>query len=1155
MPVELWYTNGLTHLAPPLHDAVHALNDVLGTDDAFYVIVAGLPAADLLVWKAEGVLLVYTDTAPPPKQRIVQVAALCAHAGLDIPHAAITPVRLEANAPETAEGSIPPERLPHMCYTARHPAWRITYRTVRTLLVHRWHGRIVPLPRPRTPTSPLWSPTTYAPGTTAAWVQARLPLLVEHHPPLDAADDAAFCLPCCYRHDGQPCDVPNLRGEVTMALQSPSAALLHLETSEGSRLLRLEGAWRPLAAALHHAARQSERPLQVLAYHLRREDETTLVADDASLVIVEPDWLVNVRALVEADFCPRSYLLQRFTPRAPNAPAVRGNIIHALFEEMVAHVPTSPNEWKRAIEDAWRMSAVHLALLNLNVHEFFANEVRPILERLYRWHQAEPRPTPTGRSETFLLAPQVGLKGRIDALWEIPGNVWVGELKTGKPWGERIRLGDQVQLAAYVLMTLARGWARPEGYQAFVLYPNGDGDKAVRYDAALNPHVFQQVVIARNRVVLIDHMGYAPFEQYSANKCRKCVAAEVCEAAAVLLGHKDTRPWKDVRGRYGFARHFDATTRRWFRTWVRLLDHELTVVKAAHAALWAMTPEARVQTGATVILDRQTDYTDARARGEGVFYTFAADNQSELRAGDYVLLSEAPGPLRGRMAEATIVAIDETSLTVQVDEPLEFTPQLVDQYTSEDLLTRQYTPLWLWLKQPPERRDLVIRHRAPLFDAATPRLHHPPTIGDRPLNKRQQEAVATLARMRDYMLVQGPPGTGKTTLIAALVRECLARGERVLLAAGTNTAVDNMVRALMNVGLGDQVVRLGNTLRTDTHVHDRLLNRLAYHDDVQMQIEQTRRLLLEAPVLAATASTWMRGTWDGTLRFDVAIVDEAGQMTLPATLAPLRFAKRFVLIGDHKQLPPVVQSEGRRRMSDLMLEDEPPRLSRSLFEELIVADLRRGGNATILLEEQYRMNAEICRIASRRWYDNRLVPGTEAVAQARLVLDALPNDALAPIRDPARPVVWVDTPLAESGVPRQNDIEAELVADLLEGYFAAGLRWPQVGVIAPFRAQVAAIRRVLARRFGETAIAQIRNSVDTVDRFQGQERDLIIVSLSLYAPFVPDLLRDERRLNVAITRARRKLILLGTLSVLNTEPIYAALASTLDIIPYRRGRR
>ena len=1145
MPVELWYINGLTDLTPPLDEAVHALNNLLGNDDAFYIAVAGFPAADLLVWKAEGVVLVFTDPTRPARQRIARLVAACERAGVPLPHDAVTAVRL-ASPGETANDAVAPDHLPHACYTARHPAWRTTYRAVRRLLAHHWHGRIVPLPRPRTATSlPLASPT-YAAGSTAAWVQARLPLLVEHQPPLDAGDDADFCLPCHYRHDGQRCDVPNVRGDVVMALQSAGAAALHLETPDGDRLLRLEGAWKPLAAALHHAGQQSDRRLQVLAYHLRRAPDDTLVADDASLVIVEPDWLVNVRALVEADFCPRSYFLQRFNPRSPNAPAVRGNIIHTLFEEMVSRVPTAPAAWQRAIETAWRISALHLALLHLGVREFFANDVRPILERLYRWHRAELLPSPTGRSETFLLAPQVGLKGRIDALWEIPGNVWVGELKTGKPWGERIRLGDQVQLAAYVLMTLARGWARPEGYQAFVLYPNGEGDKAVRYDAALNPHVFQQVVIARNRVVLIDHLGFAPFEQYSANKCRKCVAAEVCEAATVLLGHKDTRPWADVRGRFGFERQFDAETRRWFRTWVRLLDQELTVVKAAHATLWAMTPDARVQTGATIILDRQTDYRDLRAQGEGVLYTFAADNQSELRAGDYVLLSEAPGPLSGRMAEATIVAIDETSLTVQVDEPLEFTPQLVDQYTSEDLLTRQYTPLWLWLKQPPERRDLVIRHRAPLFDAAAPRLHYAPTIGGRPLNERQQEALDKLARMRDYMLVQGPPGTGKTTLIAALVRECLARGERVLLAAGTNTAVDNMVRALLDVGLGEHVVRLGNPLRTDPQVHGRLLGELAFHEDVETHIAQMRRLLLEAPVLAATASTWMRGTWDGALRFDVAIVDEAGQMTLPATLAPLRFARKFVLIGDHKQLPPVVQSEGRRRMSDILFEDQTPRLSRSLFEDLIVADMQRGGIATVMLEEQYRMNADICRIASERWYDNRLVPGTDEVARARLAVGALPDDTYAPIRDPARPVVWVDTPLSANGLPRQNEHEAALVADLLEGYFAAGLTWEQVGVIAPFRAQVAAIRRMLVRRFGEGALEHIRNSVDTVDRFQGQERDLIIVSLSLYAPFVPDLLRDERRLNVAITRARRKLILLGSLAVLKKEPIYAALVSSLD---------
>lgn len=1167
MSIEYWTSHPEPALAGSLVAGLDTLTETFARDDAQYLVAIGLSETELLLLKSHGIILITTDGTLSPDNRLHHLGMQMRQAGYDVPASAFAAVLL-ATPHDAGDGwydIAAPETLPQVCYSFRDPGTFLSGDELRTLLRDTFSMK--PKPAEMPPSSKEWADVQT--GSSADWFQRRMPLLIEHRPALEdtpGPEETLTCLPCRYHPTRVSCDVGVLRGEVRhIDASEKEPAHLTLATAAGKISLTVHTPWRQLAKPLRLAGERGDRRPVVLAYHLHKMPNGGLRADDRSLIIVEPDWLINARALVDADYCGRSYFLSRFAPRTPSPAAIRGNVVHHLFEEMVTRVPTERTHWQQAIDAACRNAAPHLALLDMDPEQFFQERIRPILARLYRWHQNETLPAPTGRSETFLLAPQVGLKGRIDALWETAGNVWVGELKTGKPWGTQIRLGDEMQLAAYVLMALARGWAQPEGYQAFVLYPNGEDDHPVRLDARLNPSVFQQVVIARNRVVLIDYLGWGPYERERRNKCVHCFAAERCEATTALLDHTDTRPWPDVRDRFGYAGHFDRTTKRWFQRWNDILHQELITVKASHAALWAMTPEAREGEGTTLLLGKQQRVRDLRSRQSGVQYTFDVDNRSELRAGDYVLVSEAPGPLAGRMADAQVISIDETSISLLIDEPLEFAPQVVDQYTSEYLLMRQFVPLWHWMQQPPARRDIVIRHRPSRQRERPAPLHYEPVVSGRPLNQRQQAALERLTQTLDYLLIQGPPGTGKTTLIAALVRECLARGERVLLAAGTNTAVDNVVLALRNAGLRDEVVRLGNPLRVREEVAEHLPEALAAHDALGPYVRRLRKILTDTPVLAATASTWSRGTWDGAngespLQFDVVIVDEAGQLTAPATLAPLRFAPRFVLIGDHKQLPPVVQSEGRRRMSDPDPIDieAGPRLSRSLFEELIVADAAETpasqeygvplrGKATVMLTEQYRMNAEICRLASDRWYDSRLRPGTQAVATARLTLPgSLPADPLAHVRDPDTPVVWIDVPLRVKGPPRQNQREANLIVEILAGYRDAGLTWDQVGIIAPFRAQVAAIRRTLVQRLGNEVRATARSVVDTVDRFQGQERDLIIVSLCAYDHFVPDLLRDERRLNVAVTRARHKLILLGDTAVLRQEPVYAALLREIE---------
>ena len=170
-----------------------------------------------------------------------------------------------------------------------------------------------------------------------------------------------------------------------------------------------------------------------------------------------------------------------------------------------------------------------------------------------------------------------------------------------------------------------------------------------------------------------------------------------------------------------------------------------------------------------------------------------------------VLVSDQAGPLLGAMAEGTVKEVSEIGIEVQFRYELGFDPKWVDNYVTEDLAGRQFAGPHLWIHQASDYRDLVVRHRLPRINATPAPLCFPPVVGLTPLNNRQQEAVCKALSLEDYLLIQGPPGSGKTTLIAAIVRELVAAGKRVVLAAGTNTAVDNIVKALDGAGLADHL--------------------------------------------------------------------------------------------------------------------------------------------------------------------------------------------------------------------------------------------------------------------------------------------------------------------------------------------------------------
>lgn len=462
-------------------------------------------------------------------------------------------------------------------------------------------------------------------------------------------------------------------------------------------------------------------------------------------------------------------------------------------------------------------------------------------------------------------------------------------------------------------------------------------------------------------------------------------------------------------------------------------------------------------------------------------------------------------------------------------------------------------------------RDVLLGDRPPAMNAVKRIQPH-----NRRLNDFQREAVEFALAARDVAVIHGPPGTGKTTAVIEFIRQAAAREEQVLACAPSNLGVDNLLERLVAAGV--RAVRLGHPARVladlrehtldeqiDAHPDRKLIRDLEKEADKLREkasrftrakpergakqewraeakaiLADARRieeqlvasLLDNAQVLCAT----LTGLDDQLLRdriFPWVVIDEAGQATEPAAwIATLR-ADKLILAGDHCQLPPTVVSP----------EAERGGLGRSLLER--VAE-QYGPTVTRRLDVQYRMHAAIMGFSSQEFYDGS--QHADASVAEHLLRD-LPGVETSELTE--FPVLFIDTAGAsydeeqdEQTGSRTNPREAELVAKYVERLTTAGVAAGDIAVITPYAAQA----RLLTQQLQLPEL-----EIDTVDGFQGREKEAVILS------FVRSnergeigFLADTRRTNVALTRARRKLIVIGDSATVGCHPFYARLLTYLE---------
>ena len=432
------------------------------------------------------------------------------------------------------------------------------------------------------------------------------------------------------------------------------------------------------------------------------------------------------------------------------------------------------------------------------------------------------------------------------------------------------------------------------------------------------------------------------------------------------------------------------------------------------------------------------------------------------------------------------------------------------------------------------------------------------------LNKTQEEAVNEVLRAKDVAIVHGPPGTGKTTTLVEAINETLMRESQVLVCAQSNMAVDWISEKLVDRGI--PVLRIGNP----TRVNDKMLSftyerRFEAHPDypqlwsirkalrelrqhrkrgdssyhqkterlksraTELEVRINGELFGEARVIACTLTGSAHRLLQGQ-RYNTLFIDEAAQALEAACWIPMRKVSRVVLAGDHCQLPPTVKSIAALKAG----------LGKTLMERIV----ENHPDEVSLLKIQYRMNEQIMRFSSDWFYHGQV--------------ESAPSVRHRGILDYDIPIEWRQASIDDEGTPpaeefvgesfgRINKTEAQLTLDTLQRYFEKIGKQRvlderiDVGVISPYRAQVQYLRQQLRKREFFKPFRHLI-SVNTVDGFQGQERDIIVISLVRSNDEGQiGFLRDLRRMNVAITRARMKLIIMGNASTMTRHPFYRKL--------------
>jgi DNA replication ATP-dependent helicase Dna2 len=706
-------------------------------------------------------------------------------------------------------------------------------------------------------------------------------------------------------------------------------------------------------------------------------------------------------------------------------------------------------------------------------------------------------------------------------------------------------------------------------------------------------HEILQMIQERNRLAgFVREKTELPPMIKQSRLCNQCYSKTPCFVYHRLLDDGDGGTSGMGDKFHEAVGHLNAQHGEFFRKWDSLLTKEEKNMMKFRRELWTMLSNERESLGrcfGQIVIEPGTAYEEKNGPKINRYqYTFVKQKttagfsftESQISIGEPIVVSDERGHFA--LANGYVLQISPKRITVAVDRRLhdarvrgagfdadknqtfkgimeirdegssssskdeegdnEVLYRLDKDEFSNGMATVRNNLICMMEKnlfQALQLRKLIIEGQEPRFNPSSS-AYTMSASTHASLNVDQKQAIEKVMNAKDYALVLGMPGTGKTTTIAHIIRALVSQGKSVLLTSYTHTAVDNILLKIRDDNM--RILRLGATAK----VHPEVQQFVDLAAVPKKTIEELQESYEQSTVVATTCLGVNHPIFNERI-FDYCIVDEASQITLPVCLGPIRMARTFILVGDHYQLPPLVQNK----------EAQEGGLDVSLFKLLSDAQ----PSSVVNLEHQYRMCEEIMLLSNTLIYSGRLKCGTPEVASRSLSIpnmsDGLkhhhvtsltqmssqrpmclgPNQGRCWIKDLLDPsaktrLVNTDTlslraPENVSGSRIFNPAEATLCAQLVNALVSSGISPRDIGVITFYRSQLSLLRQTLRRHSPSL-------EMHTADKFQGRDKEVVILSCvrSNSDRAVGELLRDWRRVNVAFTRARTKLLVVGSKSTL-----------------------
>lgn len=915
------------------------------------------------------------------------------------------------------------------------------------------------------------------------------------------------------------------------------------------------------------------RHAQLNLLDVKRNDDGTYTP---SFIVLEPDYLIDISSLAECyreyGSHPANYLMSRLVPIDNARPLLLGNIANLFLDEWIYAQEKEP-DYLTCMKKAFKQYPIELAaceeLLDAEKETLFFKDCRMHFEHI-RQTVMETFLAPgynLDKSDAVLepsyICESLGIQGRLDYMQRDMSSFI--EMKSGKAdeYGIKGKLepkeNNRVQMLLYMAVleyNMGVNRRKQHPYLFYTRYP-------LLYPAQASWAQVRRIIALRNRIVAAEygtqmhnHPSYtaellAQINPRTLNQKKKQGRFwEQYLAPGIIRFQERLKALDDLEKTYVYTL-YNFITKELYTSKSGDVDSES---KTGASTLWLSTLDEKREAGEILYDLLIVENKASQPHKATITLQIPAYDDSFLpnfRLGDVVVLYERNQPTDNvtnkLVIKGNIERLTDTEVCIRLrasQRNLNVFPETSLYAMEHDYMDTTFRSMYLGLSAfmdaSQERKDLLLGKRTPLFD-------------EDEMSKNAHfiddfERVATKAvASKDYFLLVGPPGTGKTSrALRRMVEKFYARPEtQILLLAYTNRAVDEICASLDTIVPVVDYIRIGSELSCDERYRKHLVENVLASCQKRKDV---RDCLSACRVYVGTVASLSSKTELFKLkRFDVAIVDEATQILEPQLLWILSAKSsdgrdavgKFVLIGDHKQLPAVVlqrkeesevHDEGLRKIGLYNLKD-------SLFERLYRLHLSETHSwALDMLCRQGRMHPDVAFFPNKAFYEGRLEPV------------GLPHQQ----EEIKAPVQFVPSSRdTESLSGKTNRHEAKMVADWAERVWKEA---PEafdpnhtLGIITPYRSQIALIKKELQAK-GIPALSEV--SVDTVERYQGSERDVILYSFCVnyryQLKFLPNLTEEngvqiDRKLNVALTRARKRLVIVGVPELLRENLIYARL--------------